>query len=90
VGLACGAASAGGLDLGGGGGLKTGLGVAYCCAGGGTMISGGGKYWPKAGNGAPKATNASPAANRTALVFMDAFLIAYFASPAVRGSRFPV
>ena len=36
----------------------------------------GGKYWPEAGNGAPKATGASPAANRTALVFMDAFLTA--------------
>ena len=79
------------------------------------MIRGGGKYWPKAGNGAPKAS-ASPTANRTALIFMDAFLIrdllasrpmtprplgrtpswsprkqsAYFASPAVRGSRFRV
>jgi len=55
--------------------LGAGFGVAYSCAGGGTMIRGGGKYWPEAGKGAPKATSASPAASRAALVFMDAFPI---------------
>ena len=39
------------------------------------MISAGGKYWPEAGSGAPTATSATAAANRTALAFMDAFLV---------------